>query len=76
MARKPYQGHESYAAWNVAVYLFNEYPLYQLVMEAIAGRTLAEASTWLMARLPERTPDGVRYSLNTVRLALVGVRES
>lgn len=71
MASKPYQGHRNYNAWNVALYLFNEYELYQRMRAIVrSSKTLDRAAERLLAELPERTPDGVRYTKTTVRLAL------
>jgi hypothetical protein len=35
--------------------------------------TVACAARHLQARLPERTPDGHRYSLSAIKAALVGL---
>ncbi len=66
-----YQGHKSRAAWNVALYLFNEEPLYREMCSVVrSSRTLDRAAERLLERLPERTPDGYRYTKTSVRLAL------
>lgn len=74
--------HKSRAAWNVALYLFNDYGLYTMMREEVAmtarrrvfkglrGKGLDVAAENLLARLPERTPDGDRYTKTSVRLAL------
>ena len=68
---KPYQGHRSYNAWNVSLYLFNEEPLYRLMCECVKrSRTLDDAAERLFRQLPARTPDGVPYTITNVRLAL------
>lgn len=70
-----YQGHKSRAAWNVALYLFNEEPLYRLAQAAVAeSATLDNAALNILHFLHEagvtKTPDGYRYTKTTVRLAL------
>lgn len=69
---KPYNGHRSYNAWNVALYLFNDYGLYQLCREAVRRtRTLDDAADYIMIGLRgQKTPDGVPYTKTNVRLAL------
>ena len=68
---KPHNGHESYNAWNVSLWIYNDEYLYRLAKGCVnQTKTLDEAAHVLLSRLPEKTPDGVRYSLHTVRLAL------
>jgi hypothetical protein len=68
---KPYNGHESYNAWNVSLWINNDEGLYRLAQECVnQTKTLDEAASLLFSSLPSKTPDGVRYSKHTVRLAL------
>lgn len=68
---KPYNGHESYNAWNVSLWINNDEGLYRLAQECVnQTNTLDEAARALLSCLPERTPDGVRFTFHTVRLAL------
>lgn len=68
---KPYNGHPSWAAWNVTLWLYNEEPLYRLMQHhARHARTKDAAARALLADLPARTPDGARYTLATIRYAL------
>ena len=71
-SHKPYQGHRNRNAWNVALYLFNEYELYKMVQRCVNNtRTLDEAAHLIMAQLGgQKTPDGVPYTYTNVRLAL------
>lgn len=71
-SHKPYQGHRNRNAWNVALYLFNEYRLYQRMREIVkASRTLDEAADTLANELAgQKTPDGVPYTRTNIRLAL------
>jgi len=69
-----YQGHSSRAAWNVALYIANDYVLYMMAREAMRQtRTREEAVALLLSMLPEKTPDGYRYTKTSVRAALVGL---
>lgn len=70
-----YQGHKNRACWNVALYLFNEEPLYRLTQAAVAeSSTLDNAAENILHFLNEagvyKTPDGYRYSKTAIRLAL------
>ncbi len=71
MAKKPYNGHESWTAWNVSLWINNDEGLYRRALE-LAQRHGITRGAVLMARelAGEKTPDGARYSLNTVRLAM------
>lgn len=86
MAKKPYNGHESWNAWNVALWIGNEEPLYRAAIEALT-RPLAISGKRPSVVVATRrffketglegckTPDGARYSPHSVRLALAGLRD-
>ena len=66
-----YQGHPTKAHWNVALWIGSDEPLYRLAMDTLRR----EPNTLIAARkmvdmLPNSTPDGVRYTVTTVRHAL------
>jgi len=74
---KQYQGHPSWNAWNVALWIANEEWLYRAGVEACK-----QSTTWRGAVrrfdaatgvLGARTPDGARYNPKGVRLALQGL---
>lgn len=74
-----YQGWPSRHAWNVALWLHNDKPLWRLVDRSILtalreGRNHRWAAGLILAELEEmgatHTPDGYRYSLPTVALAI------
>ena len=74
MAKKPYNGHESWAAWNVSLWINNDEDLYRRAVELARRHGVERGARKLFAELGgERTPDGARYSLNTVRLAMRGI---
>lgn len=67
-----YQGHKNYNAWNVSLYLFNDYNLYQRMRQIVrSSRTLDRAADRLYAELKgHKTPDGVPWTRTNIRLAL------
>lgn len=83
MARKEYNGHESWNAWNVALWIGNDEWLYNLAMECIKlprkdGRpvTAKYAATRFNRLCGEtKTPDGAKYSHRSVMLAMQGLME-
>ena len=78
---KEYNGHRSWNAWNVALWIGNDEGLYQLAMECLrwAGRDNTGRAVHKAARLfreqvgADKTPDGARYTQLSVRLALEGL---
>lgn len=83
--KKPYNGHESWNAWNVALWIGNDEPLYRAAMDAIRRpRTDGKKVTINCATLrflrdtglqDTKTPDGAKYSFRSVRLAIAGLME-
>lgn len=69
-----YNGHRNWAHWNVSLYLNNDQDLYNLLGEC-AERYGPRAARMLQSRLPERTPDGARYSLIALQAAITDWRE-
>lgn len=74
-----YQGHESWNAWNVALWLGNNEGLYHAACEAYdashnrAGRVRAFRNLTGIGET-DRTPDGAIYSNNSVGLAIAGIK--
>ena len=62
-----YNGWPSWQHWNVALWLYNDYPTYTVCMEAIMNHPrIDEAAVAIIHYLPKATPDGAEYTLETV----------
>ena len=76
--KKPYNGYESWSAWNVSLWIGNDEPLYLFAMDCLRrGKgSVARATTlFLQSYQGEKTPDGARFSRRSVYLALQGLAE-
>ena len=74
---KEYQGHRSWNAWNVSLYIANEYWLYRAGVVALKSTKTPEQATRKFLRntgiLGRKTPDGAVYNRLCVKLALIGL---
>ena len=78
-----YNGHRSWNAWNVALWMGNDEPIYRFAMECINNppvnhnkRGIAHATRLFMRCMGgEKTPDGAVYNSLSVREALEGLVE-
>jgi len=67
----PYQGHRSWNAWNVSLYINNEEPLYRRALALKILRHDASGSGYaVLACQIERTPDGGQYNRLTIYEAI------
>lgn len=76
MASKPYNGHASWNAWNVALWIGNDEGIYNLALDCVkrAGKRYGRAAHYFIASIGEsKTPDGARYSVRSVTAALRGL---
>lgn len=73
---KEYNGHRSWNAWNVSLWINNDEYLYNLAQEVCAeavkkGRSVIAASTKFIRVVGETsTPDGAEYNALCVKLAI------
>ena len=67
-----YNGHRSWNAWNVSLWLNNDEWLYETMKRAIRSHTNKDDAARYLARVLEgdQTPDGARYNVTTIRLAM------
>jgi hypothetical protein len=69
-----FNGHKNWNQWNVSLWISNDEPLYREAVRLYRKfPTVDCAARHFKAQLPERTPDGGRYSIAAIRAALVGL---
>jgi hypothetical protein len=69
-----YQGHRSWNAWNVSLWLNNDECLYREARQLAERHGVKGGSARLSMRLAgERTPDGARYNLTCIREVMRGI---
>jgi len=73
-----YNGHRSWNAWNVALWIGNDYGLYQLAIECLNEcNTVRRAARRFLGYMGDgsKTPDGATYNYTCVYEALSGLRD-
>jgi hypothetical protein len=74
-----FNGHRSWNAWNVALWIGNEEPLYRAAMDCLNRRKSVDGAARLFLREVvsegEKTPDGAKYNFTCVKEALAGLRD-
>ena len=69
-----YQGHRSWNAWNVSLWLNNDEGLYNWARDLAAKHGEQRGAARLANALAgEITPDGARYNLTCIREAMRGI---
>lgn len=77
---REYNGHRSWNAWNVALWIGNDEGLYQRAVECLeeSQHQLRRATRLFLSYIggpQEKTPDGATYNRLSVKLALEGLME-
>lgn len=83
---KQFNGHRSWNAWNVSLWISNDFYIYMFAMECLTkpvvrnGKTIKPTLTIAVKRFlsefsGQKTPDGAEYNRLSVRLALEGLME-
>ena len=70
-----YNGHRSWNAWNVSLWINNDEGLYRLAQNCVRGtKTLGAAARLMLRDLQgQHTPDGAVYNYTCIREALRGI---
>ena len=71
-----YQGHRSWNAWNVSLWIGNDEGLYRMALDCIRRtKTKSAAARAFLRQIGEgsKTPDGGVYNLTCVREAMTGL---
>ena len=77
-----YNGHRSWNAWNVSLWINNDEGLYNMAREAVAdakhwGERREYAARTMLQQLLDsgltETPDGAPYNVTNIRLAMRGM---
>jgi hypothetical protein len=69
-----YNGHISWNAWNVSLWINNDESLYRFALSLVKQYGIGMGSVKLAQSLAgEKTPDGARYNLPCIREALRGM---
>lgn len=71
---KPYNGHRSWAAWNVSLWINNDEGLYNWARQLVNRHGKNVAARKMMEELAgQKTPDGAKYTATSIREAMVGM---
>ena len=79
MPAKTYNGHRSWNAWNVNLWISNDEPLYRAALRAWrrADNATEAARNFFRDAISEgdKTPDGAVYNFKCVREALAHIHD-
>lgn len=70
---KTCNGHRSWNAWNVSLWIGNDEPMYRLALASLAraNNNAGKAARYFMALMQgQKTPDGAIYNHLSVKLCL------
>lgn len=69
-----YNGHKNYNAWNVNLWLNNDEGMYRQMVQLCRRYNRKQAAEMMLEGLQEcgieATPDGVKYSVSNIMLAM------
>jgi hypothetical protein len=65
-----YNGHRSWNAWNVSLWVNNDEWTYSRAVELVKQYGVNRAAWRLLKELPAKTPDGAQYNHMALRLAI------
>ena len=70
-----YQGHRSWNAWNVSLWINNDESLYREAVRLAQQHGIGRGAALLMrnALAGQKTPEGAVYNLTCVREAMRGI---
>lgn len=69
-----YQGHRSWNAWNVSLWINNDEALYRWALELAREHGIKKAAKIMAQDLEgQRTPDGARYNVTCIREAIAEI---
>ena len=73
---KSYNGHRSWNAWNVCLWIYNEENIYKCARDLVKKYGVKKATKlFIRDYLPHKTPDGAIYNNLCVKLALEDMEE-
>jgi len=71
---KSYNGHRSWNAWNVSLWIDNDYNTYVYARDLVKDMGITRAVRCFVHNF-DKTPDGAVYNALSVRLALEAFEE-
>lgn len=79
MNRKPFNGHRSWNAWNISLWIGNDEGLYRFALECLERhdqRKIPAAEEFLSAMQESgslKTPDGAPWTVTNIARAMCGL---
>ena len=71
-----FNGHKSWNAWNVSLWINNDESLYNWAFELAQSHGIAKGARVMAMELQgQRTPDGGKYNYTTIKLAMRGMTQ-